>query len=224
MVIVVCMIISSCKNDEEELSYRYCDTLLSSCFGSGSGEFCTFGFKWGNNTTFPNAGLEKSGPATSGGTISFSFQDEGITFNTHSQTNVVSLSFDLITVCDTKAQIIRALQAWESVADITFVEAYTANQSDSDIKFIVADIQQGGIGYPPYQDDLCSTIAGQVIFDIPTRNTCDKFYNLVLHEVGHVLGLGHVSSFNIMNPDLPENIIELQSGDIRGIQSIYGRK
>ncbi|MEQ8809323.1 MAG: matrixin family metalloprotease, partial [Imperialibacter sp.] len=124
-----------------------------------------------------------------------------------------------ITVCTAEHEIKRALEFWASVADLEFVEV---TDQGGDIQFIAADITQGGIGYPNYTDDLCSTLAGQLIIDVPTRNSCDGFYNLVLHEIGHILGLGHVSTSNIMNPGFSST--ELQPGDIQGIQSIYGAR
>lgn len=213
---------------DKKIPYRSCDSLLSAtCSGNDEGEFCTYGFKWGDNKTFAPAGTEKEGPKTAGGEVSYSFQASGMVFNTHSQTNVVSKSFESIKVCDAKVQIRHALQAWEAVANIKFVES--SNPLNSDIRFLVADIKQGGlVAYPPFDlpfvADLCSTIAGQVVFNVQTRNTCDGFYNLALHEVGHVLGLGHVNSRNIMNPNFSQNVVTLQPGDIKGIQAIYGEK
>jgi predicted Zn-dependent protease len=45
----------------------------------------------------------------------------------------------------------------------------------------------------------------------------------VLHEIGHALGLGHVSTDNVMNPGV-QHLTDLMPGDIEGIQSIYGAK
>ena len=96
-----------------------------------------------------------------------------------------------------------------------------SNPDASDVDIIVADIHVTGLGYSAYVDDLCRDIAGQVIFYVPISN-CESFTTLALHEVGHVLGLGHVGSDNIMNPDWGDGVTELQPGDIAGIQSIYG--
>lgn len=220
-LLALLIIFCSCR-DKEENSFEYCNDLLSNCAGNGSGQYCTLGFKWGGNNPFSGAGLEAEGPQKAGGEVTYSFQEAGVVFNTHSQTAVVSGAFRDLTSCgDSRKQIRNTLEAWSAVADITFVEANNPNTSD--ITFIAANIEQGGLGYPAYTDDLCSTIAGQVIFDIPTRNSCAGFYNLALHEIGHVMGLGHVASRNIMN-DKINDLFELQSGDIAGAQSIYGEE
>lgn len=91
-------------------------------------------------------------------------------------------------------------------------------------KFAVANIEQGGIGYPAFTDDLCTTLAGLIVLDIPSRNSCEGFYNLVLHEFGHAPGLGHVDSDNIMNPARGKTFTKLERGDVEGIRSIYGMK
>lgn len=211
----------SCNRESEEKSYQSCNNLLSNCGKAGEGNFCTFGFKWGEGNPFPTAGIEMAGPGTPGGEISYSFTGAGEVFNTHSDVAVTSLPIERITICDAKEQIRMALTTWASVADITFKEV--ASHERGQIRFIVANIRQGGIGYPAFTDDLCSSIAGQVVINVTTRNTCEGFQNLVLHEIGHTLGLGHVSTKNVMNPGI-QDITELMPGDIEGIQSVYGMK
>lgn len=52
-----------------------------------------------------------------------------------------------------------------------------------------------------------------------------KWGEQALHEVGHVLGLGHVNSDNIMQIGRGKNsFVGLQEGDIEGIIAIYGPK
>ena len=46
-----------------------------------------------------------------------------------------------------------------------------------------------------------------------------------LHETGHVLGLGHVTTNNVMNPEITLSEFDgLRQGDIDGIVEIYGLK
>ncbi|NJC24858.1 matrixin family metalloprotease [Neolewinella antarctica] len=222
LVLATAILISSCGDDNEEpISYRPCNDRLSSCFGSSDGEYCTFGYKWGDNNPFAVSGIEADGPKLTGGTITYSFQEAGVIFNTHSQSEVISSTLDLIMVCSAREQVNRALLAWQAVADLVFEEVGSTDQSD--LRFFAADIEQGGLGYPNYDDDFCRNLAGQVIFDVPTgRQNCDQFYNLALHEIGHALGLGHVSSDNIMSTNFSNDVTELQPGDVAGIRSIYG--
>jgi hypothetical protein len=214
------LLIISCEKKEEKLSYSVCnDILATNCDGSGNGEYCTFGFKWGDNNPFVDAGLEKPGPSIGVVNITYKFQDSGYVFNTHAERDVVSLSFDNVISCS-KQKIKEAFSEWGSVAAISFVEDSVG--SDPDIRIMIANIRQGGLGYPPFPNKPCDELSGMLVISPKSKFTCDLFYNLVLHEIGHILGLGHVKSNNVMNPD--KYFPKLQSGDIKGIQSIYGEK
>ncbi|MGB3778698.1 MAG: matrixin family metalloprotease [Tunicatimonas sp.] len=217
------VLLASCNGDDEPpVSYLSCDQELGSTCPRGTDDpFCTFGYKWGSNNAFSSAGRSQSGPATPGGTITYHFREAGYLFNMHSQNGISSRSFDDLSQC-ARNRVREAFRRWEAVANITFQE--TTNAGQSDIVLLVGDIGPGAVAYPPFVDEKCQAIAGQVIFDVPTRDTCDRFMNLALHEIGHVLGLGHVGSDNIMNPDWDDTVTELQPGDIVGIQSIYGVK
>ena len=111
---------------------------------------------------------------------------------------------------------------WSSVANIAFEEQ--PENSSSEVRFFVADIRQGGIGYPNYAEDPCTSFSGNVIIQTGIQfESCDDFRAFILHETGHMLGLGHVPSNNIMNPDFFEfEFRTLQSGDVEGIVELYG--
>lgn len=218
--IILSVLTISCKKEDTKESLSACDqNLYNICNGSGNGDYCTFGYKWGKNNPFANAGLEKPGPANGQVQISYKFQDPGLAFSTHSQNSLTSESFDMLPAC-TKQKIREAFASWSAVADISFVEK--ASNETSDIKIIAAKITQGGIGYPPFPESPCSQLAGMVILNANLNYTCDGMYALSVHEIGHALGLGHVKSNNVMNPD--KSYLTLQFGDIKGIQSIYGKK
>lgn len=222
------ILLSSCDKDEESpdplnLSddYSFCNSQLSSCV-NGNGTYCLFGYKWGNDsTTFLQSGYNVLGPATSGGIVTYSFQEENGFVNTHRQINLPSGSFDDIIPC-AKKEIRKALSAWAAVADLEFKEM--PKNSKSDIKFYTADIVQSGIGYPNYTDELCNDLAGNIIIKSGLGiNDCNTFYIFALHEIGHVLGLGHVETENVMNPNIYDYKYQgLQTGDSLGIIEIYG--
>lgn len=220
-VIVLIIAATSCIDDKQEHTYRKCNSLLSNCGGSPNGEYCLLGYKWGGGNPFSNVGVEANGPKISGNTVTFGFYNEGEIIHTHSQNNIPTLSFNQITVCEAQTQIRVAFRAWSSVANIEFQEASSVEVAD--IRFAIANIKQGGVGFPAFTDDICSSVAGQVVLNT-NRNTCDAFYNLAIHEIGHALGLGHVNSNNIMNPNYDQTSTELENGDVLGIQSIYGQK
>jgi hypothetical protein len=213
---------NSCNKDITTTSkYRTCDSnLYNICDGKGNGAYCTFGYKWGNNNPFPNPGLEKPGPATGNITLTFKFMDAGSIFSTHNKENFVSVSFENNTCSDTKDKFRLAFAEWASVAKINFREV-TLNETP-DIKIMIADLdQQSAIGYPNFDQSPCSDIKGQIIFRRNDYN-CSTIYGAILHEIGHVLGLGHVNSQNVMHPSQNTTYTQLQSGDILGVQSIYG--
>lgn len=212
---------NSCKKEiTPKLLYRPCDSDLGRlCDGKGNGAYCTFGYKWGNNNPFSNAGLEKPGPSTGNIELTYKFIDAGYVFNTHSKENITSVSFDNNIGSCAKDNFRLAFNEWASVTKVSFREV-PVNQN-ADIKIIIADIEQSSIGYPNFNQSPCSDIKGQIIFKRNEYN-CSTIYGAILHEIGHVLGLGHVNSRNVMHPSQSTTYNKLQSGDILGVQSIYG--
>ncbi len=186
--------------------------MLNACSANANAPYCTFGFKFGSQNPFSPAGVSIPGPQLTEMEISYKFQSAGLTFNTHSQDGIVSVDFSEAD----KEGIRLKIAKWQSVANISFTEKFSTEKAD--ITIILATINQGGIGYPAFVEEPCKQLSGFLI--LSTRNG-DK-PKLSLHEIGHVLGLGHVSSNNVMNPDRLYD--DLHSGDIAGIQSIYGTK
>ncbi len=205
------LLMSAC-NQEKKRVMSVCNDMLNACSGNANAPYCTFGFKFGDQNPYSPAGASVPGPQQKAMEISYKFQSAGLAFNTHSQDGIVSGEFS-----ETDKEGIRLQFAkWQAVANISFTEKL--NSDKTDITVIVASIEQGGIGYPAFVADPCKQIAGFLILN--TRSS-DRV-KLSLHEIGHVLGLGHVSSNNVMNPD--QSYDDLQSGDIAGVQSIYGVK
>jgi predicted Zn-dependent protease len=193
--------------------------MALTCDGNGVGDYCTSGYKWGDSNPFSNAGLEKPGPSVGPVVITYKFQDAGVLFYTHAQQNVKSLDFSSCL----KDTIRLIFAEWESVAAISFVEKSSAEKSD--ITVMIANISQGGLGYPAFPDKPCSDIAGNIILNTYNFSSCTNFYRTgILHEIGHALGLGHVKNNVVMNPIAYKNFNRLQPGDIKGVQTIYGTK
>ncbi len=208
------LITASCKKESSNRFSVCNDIIKSSCDGSSEEEYCLFGIKW-DNTNSKQIQISDSILQT---VLTYEFIDSGYTFNTHSQDNVISLSFDKVINCS-KQSIRDALSEWESVAPIKFIEV--ANNGEANIKILIANISQGGLGFPPYSNEPCKELAGLLVIRPIPNQTCDSYYCLALHEIGHILGLGHVVSNNVMNPD--KYFKKLQQGDIKGIQTIYGK-
>ncbi len=211
----------SCSKDVIP-TYKLCDSDLGrTCDGKGNGAYCTFGYKWGSGNPFTNTGLEKPGPGLGNVELTYKFMQAGFVFSTHSKENLTSLPFeDNIGSC-AKDKFRLAFKEWSSVAKINFKEV-SANEN-ADIKIIAADIEQSSIGYPNFTQVPCNEIKGQIVFK-KNDYSCTNIYGAILHEIGHVLGLGHVNSQNVMHPSRSTSYVQLQSGDILGVQSIYGSR
>jgi len=204
----------SCGSDHEprkDPEGLPCNNPLGACAQTQDVPYCTFGFKFGLSNPFFPRGPETAGPGITA-EITFKFQEAGYVFSTHSEDDVVSLTISE----ETKSQIRAAADKWSEAANITLVEV--AGNENADIIIILAEIEQGGIGYPAFNDEPCSAISGHLI--LSTRSF--GYDKVGLHELGHVLGLGHVASNNVMNPAKFRDFNDLQPGDVAGIQSIYG--
>jgi hypothetical protein len=213
--------LNSCSKDTIP-TYKPCDTELGNlCDGKSIGQYCTYGYKWGTDNPFSNAGLGKPGPSTGNIMLTYKFMDAGFVFSTHNKENLISIAFDNNTCSDIKDKFRLAFTEWASVTKINFKEVTLSEPSD--IKIMIADIEQSSLGFPNYSQSPCSDIKGQIVFKRNEYN-CSTIYGAVLHEIGHVLGLGHVNSQNVMHPSQSTIYNHLQSGDILGIQSIYGMR
>lgn len=202
--------------------YAICNNIIADCRNSDTG-YCLMGFTWGATNPLPSSG-ETTGPMEPAGTLTYSFQEENGVVNTHAQINLPSKSFDNLASC-AKDEIRRALETWSAVASISFEEQ--DENSVSDIRIYVADIRQSGIGYPNYSHESCQLLKGNLVIQADLwTNDCSTMYKFFLHEIGHVLGLGHVGSTNVMTTDFDvlDDLEGLQEGDIEGIQQLYGPK
>ncbi len=221
LTLLIITTILACSDSESDLpfvseQYRSCNERLLVCPES-VGDYCLFGFKWGENNDFDATGVEAIGPQLSGGVVSYSFQEGDITVSNHRQENVPTLTFSDLP-CEQEL-IRKALEEWSSVADLKFVEM--PDNSESDIQVFVAEVSTGGNGFPNMTSSVCRELSGHMILSPSYTQDCDRFYLYVLHELGHVMGLGHSSGDNIMGA-ISTRHQGLQPGDIKGMQQIYG--
>ena len=171
----------------------------------------------------------KWGPSalgTPGGTVTWSLAAAGediSRFNVATQistTGATFLNYDF-------AQVIAdAFAEWSKHGDIEFQQIADQGGAagvgrDADIRIFFGAIPGGTVGYAFYPSPY-SAIGGDILLDTLSRFNTDPllFASIVLHEIGHAIGLGHVDGSSIMTPKIRK--IGLQQDDIEGIIEIYG--
>ena len=174
------------------------------------------GSKWGDSTL-----------GTPGGIVTWSIVGAGediSRFGISTQTSVSGNSFLDYNFTDV---IAGAFAQWSKYGDIEFQQVSDGGGAagvgnDADIRIFFGAIPGATAGYAFYPSLWGSAIAGDVLLDTLDRFNTDPdlFEAVVLHELGHSLGLGHVSGESIMTSTVRK--IGLQSDDIAGIQQIYG--
>ncbi|MGI9393864.1 MAG: matrixin family metalloprotease [Boseongicola sp.] len=120
-----------------------------------------------------------------------------------------------------------AFDRWENVAAIDF--AYSTS-SNVDVDVIMGSLDGNTVGLASFS--YFNTSPLDTIFDAsvtldsnefwaPYGGGALDFFSVALHEIGHVLGLGHVDDTSeIMNPFISTDV--LGDGDISGVQFLYG--
>lgn len=127
-----------------------------------------------------------------------------------------------------------ALNAWAAVANLTFTQIYTANQSRTfDVRWASGNHGDGnnfdgphGVlahAYYPYGINP-ESIAGDIHFDEAetwSLTTTYDMFSVALHELGHSLGLAHSSDSNAVMAPYYKKMTGLTSDDIAGIRALY---
>ncbi|MGI9389906.1 MAG: matrixin family metalloprotease [Boseongicola sp.] len=120
-----------------------------------------------------------------------------------------------------------AFDRWENVAAIDFT--YSAS-SNVDVDVTMGSLGGSTVGLASFS--YFDTSPLDTIFDAtvtldsnetwaPYGGGALDFFSVALHEIGHVLGLGHVNDTSeIMNPFISTDV--LGDGDISGVQYLYG--
>lgn len=124
-----------------------------------------------------------------------------------------------------------ALETWAQVADITFVVAREGEKPDIVIDVAPLPTPTAGEALTFFfeRPGLDEVISSEVTLNsrldwAPFGENGLNFYNVVLHEVGHALGLEHPDdATQVMNAVFQtDETLRLGSGDIAGIRLLYG--
>ncbi len=138
-------------------------------------------------------------------------------------------------VAAAQSEILRAFQEWAKYANVTFVPGTSATASQTISVMFAEGVHGDGF---PFQPD--SPILAHTFFPSPTDpeplagdmhlngdqdwhiGSDVDVYTVALHEAGHALGLGHTDDPNTIMYPYYRFGAGLSSGDIAGVQALYG--
>jgi hypothetical protein len=138
-------------------------------------------------------------------------------------------------VAAAQSEIIRAFQEWAKYANVQFVPG-TADSGNQTVSVMFAE----GLHGDAYPFEPGSPILAHTFFPSPTDpeplagdmhlnedqdwqiGSGVDLYTVALHEAGHALGLGHTDDPNTIMYPYYRFGAGLSSGDIAGVQALYG--
>ena len=188
-------------------------------------------------------GFALSGVKWANPNITYSFMPDGTVIGM-SSSPTLSLSnlfaaYAAYALKEWQDQFRRALVCWSQVTPLSFTEVAddgspmgSPGPAQGNPKF--GDIRLGAYpstssalaySYYPYQS---TTKGGDIILNSRTTykiGAVTDLFSVLLHEVGHALGLGHSAVYgSVMGSSVTQVFTGLGPDDIAGIQAIYGKR
>ena len=173
-----------------------------------------------------------------GASVSYAFAREHLRFddaiNCRDMTSIESLSGESLSMETLARETAAAFQVWERAASLSFYEVDDVR--DADIVLGTQGRPRGrafaSVTYAPNPEDGVRAIEQALVCLNPNHEwkvgfdgdeeVYDIRYTLV-HEIGHAIGLDHPGpSGQVMAFRYTEDFNDLQSGDLMGVQRLYG--